>query len=165
MPAQNHELAGDRDGRHLMAFPCADPDEEGMQGPRRLRRRPGRFDEHRPGMAAADLADPAMLGEAEPRLPNTWIEPDLADKLLRRWKTADVADCREEPCRHGDVYPSDGQEPLDSTITESAFRHLAIKRSSNSRSSPSRSSSRTCRSVAIVSSSGNGWRFSHVVPI
>jgi len=67
MPAQNCELAGDRDGGYLMAF-CADPDEEGMQGPRRLRRRPGRFDEHRPGMAAADLADPAMLGEAEIRL-------------------------------------------------------------------------------------------------
>jgi len=49
MPAQNCELAGDRDGGYLMAF-CADPDEEGMQGPRRLRRRPGRFDEHRSGM-------------------------------------------------------------------------------------------------------------------
>jgi len=71
MPAQNRELAGDRDGRYLMAFPCADPDEEGMQGTWRLRRRPSRFDEHRPGVAAADLADPAMLGEAETRLPNT----------------------------------------------------------------------------------------------
>ena len=78
-------------------------------------------------MAAADLADPATVGEAETRLPNTWIEPDIADELLRRRKMADVADCREEPCRHGDVYSSDRQEPLDSRINESAFRHLAIK--------------------------------------
>jgi hypothetical protein len=46
-------------------------------------------------MRPADLADPAMLGEAEPGLPDPWIEPEVADQLRRAGKAADIADRRD----------------------------------------------------------------------
>jgi hypothetical protein len=110
-----------------MTFPCPDPDEEGMQGPRRLRRRPGRFDEHRPGMAAADLADPAMLGEAETRLPNAWIEADKLTSFCGDGKRRMSPIAAKKARRDDDVHPRYGQEPLDGRITESVLRHLAIQ--------------------------------------
>ena len=83
MPAQNGQLARHGNGGDLVAAPGADADEEGMQRPRRLGCRPGRFDQHGAGMAAADLADPAVVGSAEPRLADPRVQAEVADQLLR----------------------------------------------------------------------------------
>ena len=63
VPAQHGELARHGHGGDLMAAPGADAHEEGVQRPRRLGRRPGRLDQHGAGVAAADLADAAVMGE------------------------------------------------------------------------------------------------------
>ena len=82
----------------------------------------------RAGMAAADLADPAVLGEPEPGLPDTRVEPEVAHQLLRAGEAADVADRRDEPGRDRDVDAGDREQPLDRRVIDRrASRDLAVE--------------------------------------
>lgn len=75
VPAKGRKLARHRDGGDLMSAPRADADEEGAQRTRRFRRGPGRLDQLGAGMAAAGLADPAMLGRPEAGLAHPRVHP------------------------------------------------------------------------------------------
>jgi len=82
MPDQDRELASDRNGCDLMTAPGPDPHEEGVQRSRRLGCGPGGFDQHGARVAAADLANAAMMRDARARLADAWIQPYIAHQLL-----------------------------------------------------------------------------------
>jgi hypothetical protein len=54
------------DGSNLMTPPRPNTHEEGVQRPGCLGRRPSGLDQHGAGVAAADLADAAMVGAPRP---------------------------------------------------------------------------------------------------
>ncbi|KJS39426.1 MAG: hypothetical protein VR74_02270 [Hyphomonas sp. BRH_c22] len=60
----------------------SDSDEKGSQWSGGFGRGPGRLNQHRPGMAAASLADPAMMGRPEAGLANPRVEPEIAHQFL-----------------------------------------------------------------------------------
>jgi hypothetical protein len=62
VPAENRQLAGHGDSGDLVAALRSDPHEEGVQRSQCLGGCPRGLDEHRPGMAASDLADLAVVG-------------------------------------------------------------------------------------------------------
>ena len=65
MPAENRELARQRDGCDLMSTLCTNPNKEGMQRPWRLRGCPCSLDQHGSSMAAPNLADASMMSGAK----------------------------------------------------------------------------------------------------
>jgi hypothetical protein len=65
MPDQHSQFARHRHRGNLMATFGPDADKEGVQRPRRFRRRPGGFHQHGACVAAPDLADTAVMGGAE----------------------------------------------------------------------------------------------------
>ena len=71
VPAEHGQLPRDGDGPVTAAG--ADPDEEGVQRARSSCHRPRDLGQHRPGMVAADLADPPVVNGTEPRLAHLWI--------------------------------------------------------------------------------------------
>jgi len=75
MPDEDRQLACGRDRGDLMAASGPDAQEEGVQGTGCLGRRPSGLDQQRPRVRPADLADPAMLGQAEPGLPDPRVSP------------------------------------------------------------------------------------------
>ena len=111
----------------LVAAAGADADEEGVQWPRGLRRRPGGLHQHRPGVAAPDLADPPVMGGAETRLTHARIETEVAHQLLGVLEAVDVADRRHEPRRDGEIDAGDRHRPLDRHIVQRALRNLAVE--------------------------------------
>ena len=127
MPAQHRELAGNGDGGDLMTPPRPDAHEEGVQRPGRLGRRPGGLDQHGAGMAAADLADAAVLGSAEPRLAHPRVQAEIAHQLLRAGEAADVADRRHEPGGYREIDAGDRDQALDRCIVERALGDLLVK--------------------------------------
>lgn len=127
MPTQDRQLARYRNGSDLMAAAGADADEEAAQRTGRLGSRPGRFDQHRACVAAPHLADATMLRKTKARLANPRIEAKIADELLRRGETPDIADCRHQPSRHSDIDASDRDQLLDRGIAENGLRHLAVE--------------------------------------
>jgi len=64
VPAKHSEFAGNGNCRNLMPATGADANKEGSQRPRGFRCRPGRFDQHGSSLAAANLADAAMVRSA-----------------------------------------------------------------------------------------------------
>jgi hypothetical protein len=127
MPTQHSKLAGDGNGRNLMATTGADADEKGAQRTSRLGGCPGRFDQHGAGMAAPHLADATVLRKAKARLANSRIKAEITDELLWRGKASDIADRGHQPSRHNHVHASDGDQPLDCRIAENGLRHLAVE--------------------------------------
>ena len=97
VPAQHCKLAGNGDGSNLMTPPRPNTHEEGVQRPGCLGRRPSGLDQHGAGVAAADLADAAMVGGAETRLAHARVQSEIAHQLLRAGEAADVADRRHQP--------------------------------------------------------------------
>ena len=127
VPAEHGQLARDGHCGDLVTAAGADADEEGVQRPRGLRRRPGGLDQHRPGMAAADLADPAVMGGAETGLAHARVEPEIAHQLLRAGETADIADRRHQPRRNRQIDTGDRHQPLDRHIVQRTLRDLAVE--------------------------------------
>jgi hypothetical protein len=102
-----------------------------------------------------------MLGDAEPGLPDPWVEAEIADQLLRAREATDVADRRDQACCYRDVHPGDGEQRRTAGSSTVAS---AISRSSQARSSPRRSNLRRCRSIAARSSAGRTWPASQTQP-
>ena len=69
-----------------------------------------------------------MLRQPKARLAHPRIEPDIADKLLRRAKAADVADRRDETCGYDDVDASNGQEAFDGRIFDHFLGDFAVEK-------------------------------------
>ena len=161
MPAEDGQLAGHGDGSDLVAPLRPDPHEEGMQRSRCLGGRPRGLDEHRPGMTASGLADPAMVGGAETRLAHARVQAEVAHQLLRALEPGDVADAAISPAATVRLTPV---IVISRRIAGSSIALLAISRSRTARSSLNRSSSRTWRSIATPSSSGRGWHVSQLRP-
>jgi hypothetical protein len=76
---------------------------------------------------APDLADPAILGEAEPGLPDPWIETEVADQLLGAREAADVADRSDQPCGDGDVHAGDGEQTPHRRIVDHGRADVAVE--------------------------------------
>jgi putative transposase len=127
MPAQNGELAGHGDGCDLVAPPGPDADEEGMERSSRPGCRPGRFDQHGPGMAATDLADAPVMSGTQSRLPHSWVQTKVTHQLPGTLEPADVADRRHDPGGDREVDACDRHQPLDRQIIEGALGNLAIE--------------------------------------
>jgi hypothetical protein len=129
VPDQHRELAGRCHRRHLVPALGADAQEEGTQGTARFGCGPGRLDQEAPRMAAAMLADPTMLGDAQTRLPDTGIEPEIAHQLLRFEEAGNVADGRDDAGGHNRVDAGDGQQPLDLRILYRVLGYIAVQHS------------------------------------
>jgi len=127
MPAQDGKLARDGNGSNLMAAPSADADEEGMQRSRRLGCRPGRFDQHGPGMATADLADTSVMSGSQSRLTYPGVKAKVADELPGALETADIADRGHDTSGDREVDAGDRHQPLDCLVVEGALGDLAIE--------------------------------------
>src|SRR5690349_20777303 len=127
MPGQNRQLAGDRHRGDLMSSLRPNADEESMQRPRRLGRRPRRLDQHCARMAASYLADAPMVSDAQARLAHTRIEPEVAHELPGMVEPVDVADGGHDAGRHRQIDAGDRYEPLDSAVVQSALGDLAIE--------------------------------------
>ena len=78
VPAQDGQLARDGNSGDLVPAAGADADEEGVQRAGGYCDRPGDLHQHRPGVAAADLADPPVVSGTEPRLAHTRVETEVA---------------------------------------------------------------------------------------
>src|SRR5512132_145992 len=89
---------------------------EGMQRSWCLGGCPRGLDEHRPGMAASDLADPAMVGGTETRLPHARVKAEVAHQLLRAPEPADVADRRHQSGRYGQIDTRDRHQSPDRRV-------------------------------------------------
>lgn len=78
-------------------------------------------------MAATDLADPPMVGGAEPRLADPRGEAEVAHQLLRAREAADLTDRRDDA--HGDreIDAGDRHQPAHVGIVHDAERDLAIQ--------------------------------------
>jgi len=124
---QYRELAGNGDGGNLMTPPRPNPYEKGVQRPGRLGRRPGGLDQHGAGMAAADLADAAVVGGTEPRLMHARVQAEIAHQLLRAGEAADIADRRHKPGGYREIDAGDRDQPLDRCIVQRALGNLLIK--------------------------------------
>ena len=111
----------------LVAAAGADADEEGVQRPRGLRRRPGGLDEHRPSVAAADLADPPMMGSTETGLADTRVETEIAHQLLWAREAGDVADRRHQSRRHRQIDAGDRHQAFYRRIVQRTLRNLAVE--------------------------------------
>ena len=92
VPNDDGQLACGRNGGDLVTPLGANAQEEGPQRSGGVRSRPGRFNEHPARMSAADLADMAVLCRLQARLPDSWVQPEVADQLLGRSKPGDIAD-------------------------------------------------------------------------
>jgi hypothetical protein len=75
MPDEDRHLARGRDRSDLMAASRPDAQEEGVLRTGCLGRRPGGLDQQRLCVRPADLANPPMLGQAEPGLPTRGLSP------------------------------------------------------------------------------------------
>ena len=84
MPDHDSKFASSRNGRHVLAAPGPDTEEEGAQWAWCPRRRPGRLDQHAAGVAAPLLGDPPMIRRSGSRLPDARVQAEIADKLVRR---------------------------------------------------------------------------------
>ena len=127
VPAEHGQLARDGDRGDLVAAAGADADEEGVQRARGFCRRPRGLHQHRPGVAAPDLADPPMVSGAEPRLAHTRIEAEVAHQLLRAREAGDVADRRHQSHRDREIDAGDRHQPLDRRIVQHTLRNLAVE--------------------------------------
>src|SRR5215210_1325142 len=97
----------------MLTPPGSHTKEEGSQGTRGTRRRPGCLHEHAAGVSASLLRDPAMVGRPGSRLPHARVQAEVADELLRALEPLDVADGSLEGERHNHVDARDGHQPLD----------------------------------------------------
>jgi hypothetical protein len=68
-------------------------------------------------MGPSLLGDTAMLGETQSGLPDTGIEPDIANELLRAGKPAHVTDRRGQADRDRQVDAGNCQQALHRRIT------------------------------------------------
>ncbi|MEI6537869.1 MAG: hypothetical protein WCN98_21190, partial [Verrucomicrobiaceae bacterium] len=82
MPDEHRQLPGNCHGGHLMAALGSDAHEKGVQRSGRLRGCPGRLHQHRAGVTAPDLADPAMVGSTQAGLTHPRIKTEIAHQLL-----------------------------------------------------------------------------------
>ena len=128
VPAQNGKLPRNGNGGDLMAPPGADADEESMQRSSRLGSRPGRFHQHRTGMAATDLADTAMVSRAQTRLTNPRVQSEVAHQLLRALESTNVADRCHQPGGDCEIHPRDRDQSLDCLIVQRALGDLPLKK-------------------------------------
>src|SRR5438067_9822175 len=129
MPAQDGELSRHRDRRNLMAATGSDTQEERAQWARRFGCGPRGLDQHGPGMRTPALADTTMLGQAETGLPHPWVQPDIADQLLRTGKAAHIADCRDQTGGDDQIDTRDREQPLDRRIIASCLCDLRVENS------------------------------------
>jgi hypothetical protein len=73
---------------HDLVAPLAlDPQEERTKRSRRFGCGPWGLDEHRVGMRAPSLADPAILGQSKTGLANSGVQAEIADQLFRLAET------------------------------------------------------------------------------
>ena len=124
---EDGQLARDGDGGDLVAAAGADADEEGVQRPRGRRGCPGGLDEHRPGVAAANLADPPMMSSTETGLADTRVEAEVVHQLLWAREAGDIADRRHQSRRHRQIDAGDRHQPLDRRIVQRALCNLAVE--------------------------------------
>ena len=110
-----------------MASPGADTDEEGMKRPRRLGGSPRRLNQHRPGMAATDLADTAVMSGPQARLAHPRVQAKVADELARALEPPDIADRGHDAGGDGQVDACDRDQTLDRRVVESLLGDLAIE--------------------------------------
>ena len=68
-----------------------------------------------------------MLGEAQPGLPDTRVEAEMADQLLRAGAALDVADRRHQPGRHGDIHACDREQPPHGRIIDDDHVDVAVE--------------------------------------
>jgi transposase-like protein len=118
---------------------------------------------------------PVVLpGHARPR-PRRLVVSDGAPGLIRAIEECFPRSARQRCLAHRMRSPIAAISPaatvrlipvivISRRIAGSSIALLTISRSKTARSSPSRSSSWTCRSIAARSSSGKGWRLSQLRP-
>jgi hypothetical protein len=78
-------------------------------------------------MRSADLADPAMLGQAEPGLPDPWIEAEVADELLRAGEAADIADRGDQSRGDRDVHAGDREQTPYARLVDDGHADVAVQ--------------------------------------
>ena len=128
MPDQDGELAGGRDGGDVLTAAGAHALKEGAQRARHARRRPRRLHQHAAGMAASLLGDPSMIGWPWPRLPDAWIEAEIADKLLRTVEALGRADSRHERQRDDHVDAGNRHQTRDAFVSQRRAGKVALDR-------------------------------------
>lgn len=126
MPDHDGEFTRGRDCRHMLATPWPDPEKESSQGAWRARRGPDRLYEHAASMTAALLGNPAVISRPWSRLPDTWIEAKVADKLLRFVETGHIANCSHDRERHYHVDARDRHQALDTVVRKSRAGQIAL---------------------------------------
>src|SRR5512143_1413153 len=84
MPDQHGQLAGGRDGSHLVAALRPDLEEESTSGSGSGAHGPGGFDEHGAGVRPSLLGDSTVKRGAFAGLPYPRVEPEIAHQLLWR---------------------------------------------------------------------------------
>ncbi len=93
----------------------------------RLGRGPGRLNQHGTRVTAADLADTAVMGGSESRLPHSRVQPEIAYQLLRAVEPADVADRRHDAGGDRQVDVGDRHQSVDRGILDCVLRDLAVE--------------------------------------
>ena len=78
-------------------------------------------------MAAPMLADPAMLGHAEPGLPDPRNEPETAHQLLPLPEAGNLAARRDDAGGHGHVDAGYGEQPLDPRVLYGVLGDIAVQ--------------------------------------
>jgi hypothetical protein len=96
-----------------------------LKGPG-ARRGPGGLYEHAAGMTAALLGNPAVISRPWSRLPDTWVQAEVADKLLRFVKARHIANRSYDRKRHHHVDARDRHQALDAIVRKSRAGQIAL---------------------------------------
>ena len=111
MPDQHGQLAGRGDDRKLLPAPRPEPKEKGPQGARGFGHGPGGLHQHAAGMGVPLFADASMRRGVKPRLPDSWVQPEIADQLLGIREPGDLPNSRYQRHRDGRIDSGNGHQP------------------------------------------------------
>ena len=127
VPGQDGELPSHSDEGHLAAAAGADAEVEGAQRPGSADSGVGRLNEEATSVCLALPADVAGVRGLVPGLPDTGIEAEVADELVRPGEARDIPHDGDERGSGGDAHAGDRHQPLDARVTKRCLGNQLVR--------------------------------------